>query len=257
MINPDGLRTFCLDCADPDSRGPVQAYLTFVAPSAFDAVAAIASRVLHAVELSYFQGLPSEKRRADFLLGRYAAKHALSRLTNGLKPESIEIRAGAFHQPVVFHDTGLPLAVSISHCRGIVAALAHPATHPFGIDTEVVDAAHLDALRGHVGMGELPEPPAGLSEADRYTRVWTVKEALSKALGCGLTASFEVFEIAERREWDGTRMSGSFSYFPHFAYVSLGSPGRISFALVRPRRTEITWDEGAVCACLEELSSKT
>ncbi|MFT5780441.1 MAG: 4'-phosphopantetheinyl transferase, partial [Crocinitomicaceae bacterium] len=55
-----------------------------------------------------------KKRRLTYLLGRFAAKEALSSLLGSASKTDIEVRAGIFGQPVVVYDGKKQIAVNIA-----------------------------------------------------------------------------------------------------------------------------------------------
>ena len=203
--------------------------------------------VLHAQELRYFNSLSALKRKKDFLLGRYAAKRALHDLSHtdsapailqtGSAP-AIHIRSGVFQQPVVSGPGCEQLSVCITHSGSIAAAIAFPTGHPLGIDIEWHDNALIETLSNHISAHELPPAQWCASEAERYTRVWTIKESLSKILQCGLTTPFRIFNLQADPVSTPGVWQGGFENFAQYRFISLGSQ-RLSFALVHPGRTTV------------------
>lgn len=198
--------------------------------------AADRSSVLHPREAAYFDALPASRRRQDFLLGRLVAKTALRLLRPSLDPPEIEIRPGVFQQPVLLHAGDPPLAVCFTHSGALAAALAFPAGHPLGLDLERIEAGHTEAMRAHIAEDELPPADRAMSEAERYTRVWTVKEAISKILRCGLMTPLALFRLSERQFSEDGRFTGAFVNFRQYRFLSLVTAD-YALALVHPART--------------------
>ena len=206
--------------------------------------------LLHTEELKYFHSLSALKRKKDYLLGRYAAKRALLSLSLTrsapavLSPPGIHfapaiyIRPGVFQQPVVSGPGCEDLSVCITHSGTLAAAVAFPTGHPLGIDLEWHDEALVETLKQHIDPHELPPAELCASEAERYTRVWTVKESLSKILRCGLTTPFSVLRLQAGPVASGRVWSGGFENFSQYRFISLCSQ-RLSFALVHPGRTNV------------------
>jgi len=143
-----------------------------------------------------------EKRRREWLLGRCAAKQAVSLLLEKrwnmrLSSQEIEIVPDGYGCPQVkLNGTGSPPPgrlphVSIAHSDGTAVAMA--ACDPLGVDLEslsrrgedfesIAFSADERALRAH-----LP--------AEWALRMWCAKEAVGKALGRGLSAGLLAFHI--------------------------------------------------------------
>jgi len=211
-------------------------FLTHV--SQYAALSSQPESVLHPEELKYFHSLSALKRKKDYLMGRYAAKRALQSLSPTSSAPGIHIRPGVFQQPVVIGPGCDELSACITHSGTFAAAIAFPTGHPLGIDIEWHDDAVLETLKQHVDPHELPPTVLCASEAERYIRVWTVKESLSKILQCGLTTPFSVLKLRADPISEGRAWSGEFENFSQYRFISLSSP-TLSFALVHPRRTKV------------------
>jgi len=191
---------------------------------------------LHPRERERLSGLTAEKRRREFLLGRVAAKQAIAVMRPGLVGRQVSIDAGVFQQPVVCSADPCPLGVSLTHSAGLAGAVAFPSGHPIGIDIEPIAGSNLSALQSHVNPGDLPPATPGSSEAERFTRVWTIKESLSKVLGCGMMTPFSLFTPVDAAFAGDGSYRGGFEHFPQYRFLSLVTP-HVAFALVHPART--------------------
>ncbi|HZG80134.1 MAG TPA: 4'-phosphopantetheinyl transferase superfamily protein [Brevibacillus sp.] len=160
-----------------------------------------ASEILHPNEYEYFRTLRYEKRQLSYLLGRLAAKKALSLLLDETDLTSMEIKSGVFQQPVVHYLSTETVGVSISHTGRYAVALAFPEVHPMAIDMETITLDHQEAIQTQLTSKEiewlascqLPVEVAG-------TLLWTIKEGLSKVLRTGLTIPCALMEINELRK---------------------------------------------------------
>jgi 4'-phosphopantetheinyl transferase len=149
-----------------------------------------------------------EKRRRDWLGGRYAAKLLIKEtLVPDTALSKIEITYDPLGRPV-WQNGERPRLISITHSGPFCAAACAGENAVFlGIDLEKAepragawyqDYFHKNELAGHrgsetagklgnwtAGNSGLPavQPPCALA-----TRLWTQKEALLKALGLGLKA---------------------------------------------------------------------
>jgi 4'-phosphopantetheinyl transferase len=124
----------------------------------------------------------------------YVASHALLRLSLSRRadvpPERWAFRTGPHGKPEIAGDEGsIGLATSLSHTRGF-AVCAVSGAGQVGVDVE--DARRRAPLRISESFFAPAEREAlnALAEADRAGRFfeyWTLKEALLKAIGLGLT----------------------------------------------------------------------
>jgi 4'-phosphopantetheinyl transferase len=174
---------------------------------------------LHLNEQMYYESLVVDKRRFSYLIGRYAAKKAIVAYDNINDMTSIEIIPGIFQQPVVRYFNNQNVQVSISHSQHWGAALAFPEAHPMSIDIEDINPERKIHTLLQTSIHEqkkLDNIPMG--ETEKYTLIWTIKEALSKILRTGLTTEFSVFEISDMVPWENYFEC----YFRHFTqYKSL------------------------------------
>lgn len=144
-----------------------------------------------------------EKRRREWLAGRLAAKALLA--GEGESLSAFEIAMDKFGRP----SCGGAL-VSISHSGGWALAAVKPGSSFLGADLEKVEPRHPAWYRDYFHPAELPAPDP--SEA---TRLWTIKEALLKALGLGLMA-----DPLDIRTGEKVRLSGKALE----RYREMGSP---------------------------------
>ncbi len=221
------------------SSGALRGMFASVPVTAFAHLEAQADGLLHAQELAYWQHLRALRRRQSFLLGRYAAKRALSALAPGTEPSQLHIRTGILGQPVVEGPTSLE--VSITHADGVFCALAFPAVHPMGVDVEHLDAHRAEVMRTQCLAGEIAEANALLGDATLAAAVlWTAREALSKALRCGMTCPFELLAVKDL-VLDGGLAGGRFQNFGQYRFLSwLGA--RDVLTLVFPHTTTLHAD---------------
>lgn len=199
----------------------------------------LADAVLSGNEAAYFSTLRHPVRQMSYLLGRYAAKLALSELFSEQDFRAIEIMRGVFEQPTVQYVRNPGYGVTISHSGSVAVALAYPAGHPMGVDIERHDPSRYQTI-----LSQLTANEAALVEARLYdksemaTGIWTAKEALAKVLTTGLMTPFHIYELAEVRLIGRENWEGLFQNFAQYKVcVWLGSA--YGFAVVSPRRTAI------------------
>ena len=148
---------------------------------------------LSAYELSCLSALRFPKRRADWRLGRWTAKHALAlHLGMGSDRQALantEIRAAASGAPEAFiANWPANAAISISHCNGnSICAIAPPGT-ALGCDLELVEPRSKAFTTDYFAPAE-QALVADTTAADRDTLItllWNAKESALKALHQGL-----------------------------------------------------------------------
>jgi 4'-phosphopantetheinyl transferase len=137
-------------------------------------------------------------RRQSFLAGRRAAKNALSVLAPGVSIREISVLPGLLQQPVAFVPGRSNLQVTLSHAGTAAIAVAHPEACPMGVDLEQAAPEQQSALGEQTTPREraLAQAVLPYDEHQRLLLLWCLKEALSKALRCGLTVPFNLLEVA-------------------------------------------------------------
>jgi 4'-phosphopantetheinyl transferase len=126
----------------------------------------------------------------------YAAAHALLRVTlsryGDRAPERWRFDKTANGKPFLVDQRTVPASFSLSHATGMVAC-AVTANGDVGVDVECVDrhvevadiAARFFAPAEAAHLGQLD----AAAQRDRFFDLWTLKEALVKALGTGMATS--------------------------------------------------------------------
>ncbi|WP_394940523.1 beta-ketoacyl synthase N-terminal-like domain-containing protein [Psychromicrobium sp. YIM B11713] len=158
------------------------------------------------------QGSPPRGRRQR-LLGKIAAKDAVrlqiwrSEPDRPIFPAEVGIGHLDSGQPFVagVHGASLPeLAVSIAHSHDIGVAIAAPGPeHPVGIDIESIEerTGSLEAVvfgEAEQGLLDRLRAAAGADVFEArawFTRFWSAKEAVGKALGTGLAGRPRQIEV--------------------------------------------------------------
>lgn len=164
---------------------------------------------LYQNEKDYYATLRFPKRQQSYLIGRYCAKQAIRYCLNEININQFNIKNGIFQQPVV--QGAENVQVSISHAEDFGVAIAFSETCPMGIDIEVV-SKHTEIL-AHLTMKEQQlANKLFISEDAQLILLWSIKEALSKTIKCGLMIPFELLEILSITQQEN-RM---FSYFKNF-----------------------------------------
>jgi 4'-phosphopantetheinyl transferase len=156
---------------------------------------------LSRVEVERLGGLWFDKRRADWRVGRWTAKLAVSKTLAVPDFASIEIRPAPTGAPQVF-ITGkpAPVAISISHCNGLAMCTIAPPGTWLGCDIEAVEPRS-----GAFAAQYFTE--AEQSAAGNWTMMavhWSAKESALKALGIGLGIDMRRLSV----ELGDTQVSG-------------------------------------------------
>ena len=145
----------------------------------------VAGQYLSPEELAQWAGLNLEKRRAEWLGGRLAAKWAAARLLGetALALPRLIIRTEAEGRPFVAAE-GHAIApfLSISHSGPLAAALS--ANIPCGLDLQQ-PGAKIHTVRKRFAAPEEEailnaSLPGAFTETQRLTLLWTAKEAVRK-----------------------------------------------------------------------------
>lgn len=174
-------------------------------------------------------------RRQSLLAGRRAAKDALGLLAPELDPRDIRILPGLFGQPVVAMPGRANVQVSLAHADRAAFAIAHPEACPMGVDLERFVPAHLGALREQTTAREREAMRAAApgEEGQQLLLLWSLKEALSKALRTGLTVPFPLFEVTHLSPVPGG-VTAQFANFAQYEGIAFAAAPFVA-AVVRPR----------------------
>ncbi len=145
------------------------------------------------------------KRRGDWRLGRWTAKHAVAELFTLPNVSTVEILPNASGAPEVFCERDrLPVTVSISHRNGVCAcALSRAEDIALGCDLEIVESRDTEFVETYF-TGEEQRFICDLPEEDRavaVTLVWSAKESVLKCLQLGLRADTRSVEIGVQELW--------------------------------------------------------
>jgi 4'-phosphopantetheinyl transferase len=146
-------------------------------------------------ECSRVLGLRIPKRRADWRLGRWTAKCAISGYLHLPRDSEtlaeLELRPAPSGAPEAFlQGRAAPVKLSLSHSGGMGMCAIVPASAEVGCDLETVEPRSSAFLADYFTDRErelAARTPAGLRDR-LLTLLWSAKESALKALGCGLRA---------------------------------------------------------------------
>ena len=137
----------------------------------------------------------STSRRAAFVAGRGRAREILGSLVE-IAPQRIAFRTGPHGKPALAGVIGAP-EFNLSHTDD-VAVLGVCRACAIGVDIETVRDRGADIAARYFAPSEAAALLA-LPEAERavaFVRYWSMKEAVVKATGEGLSRPFKSFEVA-------------------------------------------------------------
>ena len=199
---------------------------------------------LHTRELAYCDTMSFERRQRSYLSGRYCAKTALGAYLEEPDLSVIEVPSGVFRQPWVRYPCGIHnVQVSISHSDVFSGALAFPEAHPMGFDIEMI-RPEKGAVIAHelTSLEQVRCRDMAIDGGAVYTFHWVLKEALSKAVRCGMMTPFRLYEVATLKP-QVDYFIATFKNFTQYKGIvfAFGEP-LSACALVAPKHTEITLD---------------
>ncbi len=155
--------------------------------------------LLGPAEAAHFATLTVAKRRRDWLLGRWTAKHLLQQMARTqwgveLALDAVQVLNGRTHAPQVQLNADIPAgwlpALSISHANSHAFCAALPGPHPpIGADIEEIAPRSARFGQDYFTPAEqaLVRQAAPEMGDVLVTAVWSGKEAALKALQLGLT----------------------------------------------------------------------
>ncbi|HEV2425227.1 MAG TPA: 4'-phosphopantetheinyl transferase superfamily protein [Terriglobia bacterium] len=144
-------------------------------------------------ERAQLDRLPFPKRRADWLLGRWTAKHAVAQFLRLPSSHStlcdLEIRSTADGAPEAFlAGEPAPATLSLSHRGGLAVCAVAPSPTSLGCDVELIEPRIATFAADYFA----PEEQARVAQAAPdnqpllVTLIWSAKESALKALRAGL-----------------------------------------------------------------------
>jgi phosphopantetheinyl transferase len=161
---------------------------------------------LSAREREVLAGLHSERRRADWRLGRWAGKEAFAARLNGGSPRELEIIAAPSGEPEPLLDGRRVAALSLSHRNGRALAVVADRSVHLGCDLEAAEPRSEAFLRTWLAPAEYAEVIAAgeRGRAHLANLIWTAKEAAAKARGEGLRLDVRRAVVTLDREPEDT-----------------------------------------------------
>jgi phosphopantetheinyl transferase len=204
---------------------------------------------LHPAESACLDRMTTSLRRQSYLIGRYCAKEALTRQLGGEQAQRILIRAGVFGQPLVSAPANDGTGVSISHSADYGCALAFDPAQPMGIDLEAAGTRHERALRGQLTEAEAYRVATVWRHDNACVLLWTVKEAVGKAMRTGLTVPTWLYEVSAIQRV-GLFLVATFQHLLQYKVLSFQWEG-VFVSIALPARTtlEMPMESGILPIC--------
>jgi phosphopantetheinyl transferase len=183
--------------------------LARVTPTDSDDWLEIAAGVLSDRERERLEAMPNSDQRVQHAIGR-ALLRLIAAGASGRRPADVEIRVSGEGKPELAE---LPeLGVSLAHSGRAVVVAAYEGA-PVGVDIEPVAAGSASSRRmaqrrfsafEAAALRELPDAAV----SDWFTRAWTTKEAVGKALGVGMIPALAGAVVSSRADalvsvWSG------------------------------------------------------
>ena len=187
-----------LGCGTRSARLPVvsapDVHIWFRPTDALDAAAIDAAvSVLSDEERARYRRFHFPRDARDYAAAHALLRHTLSGL-GGRAPDCWRFDAPANGKPFLMHEDAFRAEFSLSHTHGMVAcAVTTAADARVGVDVECIDRG-VDAA-GLAARFFAPAEAAHLAQLDdearrdRFFDLWTLKEALVKALGVSMAMS--------------------------------------------------------------------
>ncbi len=235
---------------------PVEASFGAAFQQELEWISASVSTFLGPAEHAYLETLQFPVRRDSYLLGRYAAKQALRACLKRSDLTGIEVVKGVFEQPVVLSTFKATAELSLAHSHGVAVAIACDAGHPIGVDLEFLGDDKAEFLKSYLTtaeenlIGQFDETASN----GRYL-LWTMKEALSKTLRCGLMTPLKVFEVSSLSRSTGGNWLAYFTNFAQYKAQSW-SVDRYILSIVLPKNTEIVFSPAALLPHLSQVRAQ-
>ena len=166
-----------------------------------DTVIAAAASVLSEDELARYRRFHFKRDARDYAAAHALLRHTLSR-DDGRAPERWRFNRTATGKPFLIEAGDAPASFSLSHTHGMVAC-AVTKDADVGVDVECIDrdvntadiAARFFAPTEAAHLLQLDEE----ARRNRFFDLWTLKEALVKALGTGMATALSrlVFTVGD------------------------------------------------------------
>jgi len=156
----------------------------------------------------------SPARRRQFQSSRRVLRRLLSGYL-GCAPADVPLMAAASGRPMILVGDSEPFQISVSHAVDLTAIAVAPPGAAIGIDVEhEIDESALRSLINLAASSserDWVESAPAATRCARMTLLWTIKEAVLKAAGCGAAVPFGAVQIDFQR--NDVQVTGSAAGF--------------------------------------------
>ena len=156
----------------------------------------MAEQVLSADEWARAERMPAPHHRRRWIASRFVLRDILARYCGG-PPQAITFRYGPNGKPEVVTDQSVgPIHFSVSHSQGL--AVYAVAAEPLGVDLERHRPLPVEELASRFLSDYESAAIArveGVDQLELFITCWTRKEAYLKAVGVGLSAPLQDFDV--------------------------------------------------------------
>ena len=194
--------------------------------------------LFHKSERKYYESLKYDRRKLNYILGRFSAKLAVNTLLKKASLNSINIESGVFGFPIVKCLKAKNVQVSITHCGAIGMSIAFKESHPMGIDIEAISFDKEKAIRSQITAKEIILLQAlNMNNISGYTVLWCAKEALAKIIKTGMMLDFKFLEIEEIYK-ENNSLVVTFQHFGQYKAMCHAN-SNYAIAIALPRKTTV------------------
>ncbi|MEF3279982.1 MAG: 4'-phosphopantetheinyl transferase superfamily protein [Elusimicrobiota bacterium] len=142
-------------------------------------------------EKNEYFSFKNQKRRIEFFASRILAKEFISDFL-GILPQEISIKNDSNRRPYVIARDKI-FFISLSHRGGFVGVAFDKDFSPYiGIDIEIIENKRYDFLKEYM-------PEIDSSNSNSLLEIWSIKEAVLKLLGKGLSVDMRLIEVREEK----------------------------------------------------------
>lgn len=194
--------------------------------------------VLSEIEKETFEKYQHPERKKSYLLGRYCAKQAISKLVSLPSFASISILSGAFRHPLIRGISQNGLAISLAHSKNSAVAIAHFDTYPCGVDIEIINLFPKEPVINSLKENERAILVSHFpTEEECFALAWCAKESLAKAIKTGLTLPLSFLEIHSIEKIQ-SQYQVYYRHFPQYSSLNFVFEGRM-ISITKPKTVDI------------------